>query len=136
MELVTGVDVVALLATWLSTELDGRGWPEIPVRHAVPDSRPSAFVILRRSGGPLESHVIDRAQVTVDTWADVHEDAQDLAQLVRALLHALPTVGLDGHAVYRVEEFAGPALFDDPLSDQPRYRATYVVPVRADVVVD
>lgn len=133
MELVLGNDACALVINWLRVQLDLTGWSGIHVSSTVPNPRPAEFVQVVRTGGPLRDLVVDDAQLTVDSWSTSDEDAHDLAQMCRALLHAATGRQLAGHQVYRVVEFAGPALLADPLSDTPRYRASYQVPVRCTV---
>lgn len=134
MEVALGADVTVLVVDWLRAQLVAEGGYVAPhVGTLVPAARPSLFVTVSRTGGPLRDHVVDDAQVTVDSWGPTDEAAQDLAQWCRALMHAASGRLLAGHQVYRVAELAGPALVADPVSDQPRYRASYQVPVRCTV---
>lgn len=126
-ELIVFPDTGAILIDYLVEVLD------VPVVSKIPADRPGAFVRVRRTGGPLRNIVTDEPTITVDCWADDEGDAHDLAQLVRAHLHALPGQMLDDVPVYRVTEFAGPADLPDPLSDQPRFTQTFAVAVRGAV---
>lgn len=101
----------------------------VPVRSQVPNPRPDAFVTIRRIGGTRQTLVTDGATLAVECWAQLPQDAMDLAQLTRAHLHALPRT-LEGIPVYRVEEFAGPADLPDPVSNQARAVLTVLVHVR------
>lgn len=135
MEVVVGVDVVEMVTSWLRAQLAAEGGYVTPqVGSLVPTHRPTSFVTVTRTGGPLRDHVVDDAQVTVDSWAATDAAAHDLAQWCRGLMFAARGRLLGGHQVYRVEELAGPALLPDPLSDQPRYRASYQLSVRCTVV--
>lgn len=119
-------DVEALLCTWLRTELG-----DIPVGNKVPNPRPDPFVLVQRHGGIRNTVVTDAAQVGLECWAVHDYEAHDLLQRCRALLlYRLPGQILDGHTVYRVDEFAGPSNLPDPASVSPRWVAEFQVHVR------
>lgn len=101
-----------------------------PVTNKVPDQRPTKFATCRRLGGPRRNLVADNAQIGVECWAATDPEAHDLAQLCRALLLAMAGRTIDGHAVYQVEEFAGPVNLPDPESAQSRYTFTVQISVR------
>jgi hypothetical protein len=124
--MVTFPDAVALLIDYLNDNIVE------PVVHRIPNPRPATFVTVRRTGGPKRNLVTDQAQVTVESWAASDEDAHDLAQEVRALLNDLGdgVKSLDGVAVYRCDELAGPADLPDPLSDQARFTQSFSVALR------
>jgi len=123
-ELIVFGDTVALVASVLAAGCD------VPTGTRVPTDRPSTFIRVIRTGGPRSNLVTDAAQITVESWADTDGEAHDLAQLARAVLHALPGDVVDGVPVYRVEEFSGPADLPDPLSNQSRYSQTFAVHTR------
>jgi hypothetical protein len=130
IEVIVAPDTVKLLCDYLRDELDDRGYTDIHVGVEVPTSRPDRFVRLRRTGGTKLNLVVDDAQVTVEAWGESPAVAHDLAQMCRALIHAADSEELGGVQVYRIAEVAGPADLPDPVSDQSRYSATYLVAVR------
>lgn len=129
-QVVIPPDTVALICDYLRDELDGRGYTDIHVGARVPDDRPTRFVRVRRTGGTKLNLVVDDAQLSVETWGETEAAAHDLAQLCRGLIHAADSTELAGTQVYRIAEVAGPADLPDPLSNQPRFSATYLVAVR------
>lgn len=93
---------------------------DVPVHHKVPEVRPARFVTIVRGGGPRASLVVDRPTLMVEAWAETDADAEDLAQQSRALLHAMRGLTHGGTAIYRIDEFSGPATLPDPDSGQAR----------------
>jgi hypothetical protein len=133
-EVIVFPDAAAVVINYLRVELDARG-PAIPVVSRVPKQRPATFVTVERQGGQRRNLVVDDAQLGIDCWGSSDsgtgdQEAHDLAQLCRGLIHAAAGTTQGGVQIYRVEEFAGPALLPDPLSDQPRAVLTVVVSVR------
>lgn len=122
--LVVMPDAVGLLVTHLRTVLDD------PVHATIPASRPSAFVLVRRTGGPRADLIRDSAQITLEAYGPTDKAAHDLLQLARAHVHALRGEALGNSTVYRVTEFAGPGNLPDPLSDASRYTLTVQVALR------
>lgn len=100
----------------------------------VPDQRPDRFVVIRRTGGPRRDPIVDNAQITIDCWDATDVDAHDLAQLVRALIGAMPGHTYNGVAVYRVTEASGPALLPEPNTALPRYTFTVQIAMRGTAV--
>ena len=131
MDVIVYPDIEALLVEHVSAALAAVG-ESAPVHNTVPHPRPGRFVTLVRLGGvkPSTTVVTDAAQIGVECWAATPRQAHDLAQLTRGLLHALPGVVLDGHPVYRVDEWAGPAKLPDPVSDQARYTFQVSIHIR------
>lgn len=125
MTTVLYADATALAIDYLAAQYDLRG-VDASIGSQVPNPRPASFVLARRLGGPRGTAVSDRPQIAIECWAPSDEAAHDLAQLTRALLHNWPSTG----DVYRVDEFAGPAVLPDPTSNQPRYVFTVQVHVR------
>lgn len=122
-------DVAAMTIGFLTSALAEHDDTAVVVKD-VPTPRPARFVTIRRGGGPRATLISDEAQVLFECWAETSGDAQDLAQLSRALVHSMAGTTQDGVAVYRVTEFAGPADLPDPLSEQARYVFTVQVHVR------
>ncbi|MGH8878160.1 MAG: hypothetical protein ACRD0P_12585 [Stackebrandtia sp.] len=129
MEVIVYPDTEALLVDHLASELDARG-DTATVHTAIPHPRPDKFVTLTRLGGVKPSIITDAAQIGVECWAATGKQAHGLAQQARGLLHALPGAILDGHTVYRIDEWAGPANLPDPVSDQSRYTFQLSVHIR------
>jgi hypothetical protein len=113
-------DATKALCTLFNQELTP---PCVP---RVPNPRPSIFLVVRRVGGPRRNLVTDEPMVAVEAWADSDENAHDLIQQARAVLHA--AIGTAG--IYRVTEISGPGNLPDPVSDQPRYTQTFQVALR------
>lgn len=130
MSLVLFPDATDIVCAILSDGLeDDFGW-SVPVRSKVPDPRPDTFVVVRRTGGPRRNIVTDTPTLVVESYGLVEEQASDLSQMCRALLFASRATVVDGVAVYRVGEFAGPAYLPDPTSDHHRYTQTVTVALR------
>lgn len=123
-------DAAAMLCTAFAASLS------VPTGTTVPTDRTdsSTFLLVRRVGGPNRDIVVDDASLAIEAWAPTEAAAHDLLQQARAELHALTGTVVDGVAVYRVQEFAGPASLPDPLSSQPRYTMTVSVSVRGTAI--
>lgn len=106
------------------------GLPGVHVGTVIPTDRPETMVIARRSGGSRVTPVSDAVDIDLECFAASDADAHDLAQLARALVHALAGTVVDGTPVYRVDDTAGPDDEPDPTSDQPRYLFGVAVVVR------
>ena len=118
IETIVFPDAVELVCDHLRTLL-----APTPVVSRVPTTRPATFVRVQRVGGVRRNLVTDEPTLTVEAWAATEQAAQDLSQLARAHIYAMP----GGGDVYRVTEIGGPVLLPDPLSDQPRYSFTVAV---------
>lgn len=133
MQLIEFPDAETLLmagVTVLLPEVLEGPVPRISTR--VPSPRPGEFILILRTGGVARDFYTDVPQITVEAWAKTETRAQLLAQKVRTVLRGLHEIG--GYAIYDVEEFAGPANLPDSLSGQPRYTATYAIPIRGRAV--
>lgn len=113
------IDFAASLIVWLRPQLTDAG---VGAKH--PGPHPGRHVLVRRLGGTWQPPVIDNVTVGLEAWAPTAAQAHDLIQEARALVHSLEGGLLNGTAIYRVEEFAGPAWFPDPDSEEPRYTIT------------
>lgn len=124
-EVIQFLDVEQVVCAYLAPLLD------VPVGTRVPKVRPAAFVRVVRTGGPRTSVVTEAAQVTVESWAGVDQQAiaSDLAYSARAHLGAMQGEH-GGTVVYVVREFSGPAFSPDPVSSAARYVQTFEVVVR------
>lgn len=122
---VTFGDIEEALRVYLNGELD------VSAYVSIPPERPDSFVSIVRNGGTKRDLITDSATVSFDAWGQVPSEAHDLAQEVRAAVHALPGQTIGQMTVYRVQEFGGPANLPDPVSNQPRYTLTLSIDVRA-----
>ena len=133
-ELLVAPDVVDLMIAWLTAELPNvPDQTAVPIRRAVPNPRPVAFVTVRLIGGAGRDPslpVTDRAQVAVEAWAGNVAAAHDLAQNARAVVHTAQGATLGGIQIYRVVEAGGPVELPDPTSAQPRVTFTVELLVR------
>jgi len=116
-------DAAALACAVLADGLPAQGFA-VPTGTRVPDPRPSAFVRVLRTGGLRDTPVTDWAQLTVEAWADDEAEAQDLAQMCRALLMGAPGSVVNGATVCAYNELSAPQNLPDPTSAQPRYGFT------------
>ena len=126
-------DTELVLCALLRDALATRAEPyatEVYVGTTVPNPRRARMVTIRRDGGPRVDGVLEAAQVGVNVWAEDELAVNGLAQLVRALLWALPT----GAPLCRVDDISGPvAIADD--SDQPLRYLTFEITVRGEPLV-
>lgn len=127
-DLVTFPDTASLVLNAISTELS------VDRYDAAPPGREGTetFLVAQRLGGPSRVRVVDDATVGLEAWAPTRDEAHDLIQQARAILHSLVGTQLDGVPIYKVDEFAGPAWLPDPTSGHPRFTLTATVSVRGD----
>lgn len=112
---VEAPDIVGSVITYLNAALTPS------VHSKVPASRPSEFVTVRRTGGPMATRVSDQPQLTIECWSTSDENAYDLANEVRTLLVGMADgTNRSDVVVYRYQEFSGPAYLPDPSSTQDR----------------
>lgn len=81
---------------------------DVHVDNKKPSSNKPRTVVVRRDGGPQRG-VFDYPRLGVRVWADVEQQANDLARLVQALF--LTTPG-DGVCV-RITSLSGPSPIED-----------------------
>lgn len=132
-EVIVAPDVETIVIQYLTAEFAARaGYTTTKAYSKIPASRPAKFVRVLRTGGVFD-FVIDRAQITLEAWADKAADAMALMQLTRGLMHAIDRVTVSGvtYQFYDPQEFSGPANLPDPESGQERYTETFSVGVRA-----
>ncbi|KKZ74021.1 hypothetical protein VO63_09950 [Streptomyces showdoensis] len=121
-------DAVAVVTGYLRTALAAAGEP-VSVVSRIPSPRPDRFVRVERVGGTRATPVSDRPRLDVHAWAETEAAAADLAELVRALVHAIPGVR-GGVTVYTVREVGGPQWLPDDVSGSPRYAFAVEVHMR------
>jgi len=128
-------DVQRVVVEYLTDTLAERTEPYVfgvKVGTVVERPRLPVAVTVERAGGVRTLPSVDNPRVELVVWHGTDEDAQLLAQLVRALLHAMPGVvetTTGPVTVTRVADFAGPFRSPDPQSDHPRVRLTVEVGV-------
>ncbi len=116
------VDVEAMVIAFLRDRIDAA------ISTTVPSPRPEPMVRLWRNGGPAVNRVLERAQITVETWSADSVTASELATACRtALLSDYTAMPL----VRGVTEITGPYSTTDPDTETPRYRFTVELTVRA-----
>lgn len=133
-EVIVFPDVEAIVISYLNAEFAARS-ETARASTKVPKTRPTKFVRVLRTGGPSE-FIMDRAQLTLEAWANKATDAIALMQLARGLMHAIDRVTYNGstYQFYAPQEFSGPANLPDPDSSQERYTETFSVGVRGTAV--
>lgn len=102
----------------------------LPTGTKVPNPRPDSFVLARRTGSSRVTMVTEAVSIAVECWAGSPGDADDLAQRVSALVHAMQGGTYSNVPIYRVSDVGGPRDQPDELSDQPRSTFTLEVHVR------
>lgn len=128
-------DIQAVVVDYLTDALAGRTEPYVfgvKVGTIVERPRLPVAVTVERAGGVRTLLSVDNPRVEIQVWHGTDGHAQLLAQLVRALLHAMPGVVETAEGpvtVTRVADFAGPFRSPDPKSDHPRVRLTVEIGV-------
>lgn len=119
-------DAAGVAIDYLRAELEARD-DGATVEPRIPLPRPERFVTVRRSGGTKANIVQDGPLLIFEAWGDAEEDAQDLAQLCRALMQKTQGTVVDAVSIGHVTEVGGVVSLPDPRSDQARY--TFVLRV-------
>lgn len=129
-EVIVFPDVEAIVISYLNTEFEALD-ETARASTKVPPTRPAKFVRVLRTGGS-SSLIEDRAQLTVEAWANTAVVANALMQLTRGLIKAIDQVTVSNvtYQFYRPQEFSGPANRPDPDSGMERYTETFSVGVR------
>lgn len=122
-------DVNADLITYLVAETG------MTIQSDVPNPRPVEFAQVRRLGGLAEYPVVEVARFDIFTWADTTPRVMELLLDIRAAVWRLGG-GVDlGYQVYRVSEFLGPTLTQDPQTATPQGWYRPEITIRANDVV-
>lgn len=114
-EVIVGSDAVATAIEFLHAEFTTRA-----LNVALGTSRQDKprFIVVQLVDTERYSVVFQRSivrfEVYVDEGPQSHEDAQDLAQLVRGLLGAMQGTTQTRGTVYKVEDEGAQGLSDDP----------------------
>lgn len=90
-----------------------------------PNPRPDRFVMLSPSGGSDLSVTHDQQLMIVDSWGSTIAEAHDLAQLVRAHLHAIRNTQVGDVLIYVASPIGGVVWMPDPDSDTSRFRQNF-----------
>jgi len=122
-------DAQAAIIEYLADELPFYGYTTPIVVSRVPTTRPIEFVKVIRIGGQNHDIVCDDATLIVEAWAASEEDASDLIEVCRGIIHAAPGT-LTDPVCSKVIEIAGPANLPDPDSNQERQTMTLQVTLR------
>ena len=130
-------DAVKVVADYLTIELAGSGRPEASgvddVLTREPDPFNAPVVTVRLVGGVDDGYVTDRPRIDIIVWHTDEGLAQDLVNLCRAYLLAIPGVH-NGVIVNTVSTFAGPVSVWDEDRNLPRYLLTVEVGVRGTAI--
>lgn len=127
---MTFPDVTGLAIAYLDPLMD-----PVAVASRVPRARPAELIQVRRIGGTALPPVRDVARLDVIAWAETEPRAAELGNTARAHVWDLAGNTALGVACYRVTEFMGPRMDDDPETGTPRYWVTFDLAVRADDVI-
>jgi hypothetical protein len=123
-------DLAGSLIVWLRPQLTG-----VTIVGRVPRIYPDRLVVIKRGGGVFDWPVTDTPMVEVEVWDLTETAAYQLAASVRARIHSLQGGALNGVAIYRVDEFGGPAWLPDPNTDKPRWVFTLSIRHRENLAV-
>lgn len=136
-EVILFPDATVLFVNLIRDEMAERGYTDLIVGTRVPNPRPDTFVQVNRTGGVQHSFVVDQTQLTIECWALLEEDAQDMAQLIRSIVNAARGTVIYGVPIYNVGNITGPGslpsglvFVPDRLSAQARFSFTMVVSTR------
>jgi hypothetical protein len=134
VELVEFVDVEDLIRRYLAQNVSVTGLSVHAGSLPAKVKPPSILVV--RTGGPSDTLVLDRAQVTLECRGVSESAAAALAGAARSVLLAAERVGvMFGTPVYEVTEFSGPYFDPDAVNPVvPRYSSTYQIVVRGQSV--
>lgn len=125
-EVILFGDIEAALVAYLDTKTTAT------VAASIPHDRTEPLVVAQRIGGIKRDLVTDAATIRVHCWHTLPSDALELAQLMRAHIHALRGEFVSGLHVQRIQDYAGPSLLPDPESSVPRYSFTVSVEYRGE----
>lgn len=120
-----------LLVVWLPARTGGVVVvAELPAQFDVPTSdtymMPVNFLERISGANVLENPYLDRPVVDVDSYGSSREEAQTLAERVRAaLMWQLPGEVVEGNVFTRVRTVVGPRLLPHANQNVRRYSATY-----------
>jgi hypothetical protein len=126
-EVITFPDAVAAVRDYLNAQLP-TFTDDAAVVQKIPNPRPTRLVKVNRTGGARLDLIRDQAQITVECWDVREDDAHDLAQVCRGLIHAMPG-RYAAVNVYRVQNLGFTDL-PDPDTASPRFTFTVLLDIR------
>lgn len=126
-ELILFDDVEGILRETFEVQLRNR-MPGVESVNDIPNPRPKEFLRTIRTGGPRETLVTERAQISLEGWAQTKERAIAILNLGRAILNAQEGM------IFGVTEYGGPVNLPDEISNQVRYTQTFGVRARGTVI--
>lgn len=114
------VVLAALIRERLPTE-----YSDVRVCTKIPNPRPAHIVrVTRRPGGGMAaSGHTDQVFALLECWADTEDDAEDLANLVRAVMKSARSRTVHGTFIRSWKEDSGPYPWPDE-SGQERFQFT------------
>jgi hypothetical protein len=116
-------DAEAAILAYLTPYLGG-----VPAGTKLPETIPAKFLKVVRTGGPKETLISERAQITLEAYADRETDAINLLQLARAWLNRADGI------IFGAVELSGPGNLPDPITAHTRYTMTVMVRLRGVVI--
>lgn len=126
-EVLKTPDVEAWAVTFLRAGLGALG---DKVATKVPATMPARMVRVSLTGGSRSDVVTDRAQLTVECWADDEPTASNLARTAQAHMFSAAGAISNGLWVRAVDSVGGVQFFPDPDTSKPRYQFTVRLTVR------
>ncbi|MCL2492508.1 MAG: hypothetical protein FWF33_00490 [Clostridiales bacterium] len=111
------MNIEAEIINYLESRVD------VPVYADVPEERPESFVTVERVGGSISNHVIDTANIAVQSWADTRYNASELADRVDTAILSMPAA-IGGVTRIRRDTVYN---FPDPDHISGRYQGEYDV---------
>jgi hypothetical protein len=133
-QVVTFANPAQVVWEFLTAQLPARGF-NVKATGLVPNPRPTEFVRVRLGGGTSVDIITDEPTVFVESFAATYNRAQDLSAMCHSLILAAGREGRFGTGRYTrgVEVISRPQDLPDPVTEQPRYSATYAVKLRGTV---
>lgn len=128
-ELILMPDTELVVSTYLRQALDSRTETytnNVYVSNEVPGTRRDRMVIVTRVGGNRKDVIRDAPMVRFWIWAPSSKEANDLTNMVRALLPLMA----DGKPVVFVEENSGPVKVIDKAVPAEQRLMTYSIYMR------
>lgn len=113
--------LITKLTADLATRSDTAAVQSDGNKPSSPTPRPDRLVVVRRLGGARSGLVTDGASIEFHCYDSSETEAQELAQLIRALVYSYSGHTLSGLLIHRIEEYAAPARMPHPKSHNPRY---------------
>lgn len=123
MEAVQFRDAEAVVRLYLLNYM-----PDVKMGTRLPEQMPARFLKIIRTGGARETMISDRAQITLEAYAEKETDALALLSTARAWLNAADGI------VFGVEELSGPGNLPDPATSNTRYTMNVLARIRGVII--